>query len=586
MVLRYTFIAFIGIFSFLLISAGVSSKSAKVSKYKPEPTFSGGPGSGGLGDRTGSPLSSGSCTQCHFGGTYSPAISIQVTNGLSPVTSYVPGTTYTVVYTVTGGAPRYGFQGVALRTNNTAGGTFNTPGANTQIVSIGGIPYVEHTGAVATTGVFTSQWTAPSAGVGSIVFYGRGMASNANGSTNGDNITSSVSLTLTQVVPTTVSYPGNPFCVNEPSQTPVVTGTAGGTYSSTAGLSINPSNGVVNVGTSTPGTYIVTYAHANGVSTASITIHPTASSSFALTICNNETYNFGSLVLDGSDAGLHTQVFQTTNGCDSTVQLNLSVIPAVLVSQSATICDNETFVFYGQTLNAANAGLNSFVLIAANGCDSTVQLNLTVNPTITVNQSATICVDDTFLFNGQTLTSANAGLNTAVLQSAQGCDSSINLTLIVETIDNTVTANGATLTSNQAGATYQWIDCDNGNAPIAGATSASFTPTSTGNYAAVVTVNNCSDTTACTLVDFNSIEELNSGVSLIFPNPVSDVFEIKNIERFGSIESIVLMDAKGRAVMTLSTDDASANISHLESGVYFLNVRSEPGNTIISVVKK
>ncbi|MBK8520202.1 MAG: hypothetical protein IPL54_04740 [Chitinophagaceae bacterium] len=37
------------------------------------------------------------------------------------------------------------------------------------------------------------------------------------------------------------------------------TGTTGGTYSSTAGLTINATNGDVTLGTSTPGTYTVTY---------------------------------------------------------------------------------------------------------------------------------------------------------------------------------------------------------------------------------------------------------------------------------------------------------------------------------------
>lgn len=589
MIFRYILIAFIASISFLFISAGIATKSTEVAKYDPAPPFSGGPGAGGLGDRTGSPISSGSCSQCHAGGAFSPAISIQVLNGSTPVTNYVPGTTYTVRYTVTGGAPRYGFQGVALRTNNTAGGTFNSPGANTQVVSIGGIPYVEHTSAVATTGIFTSQWTAPAAGSGSIIFYGRGLASNSNGSTSGDVASSTASFTLTQFVPTTISYPTNPFCANESNQTPVQTGTGGGVYSaSPAGLSINSTTGVINIGASTQGTYTVTYTYSGGSSTttSSVTINPVSSSSFSATICANETFSFGSLTLDGTDAGTHTQVFPAANGCDSTVQLNLAVLPISTITQSATICETETFVFNGQTLNASNAGLNTAVFQSANGCDSIVALTLNVLPSLTTTISETICEDGTFDFNGQVLTAADAGLNSALLQTTNGCDSTVNLTLSVESIDNTVSSSGASLTSNQAGATYQWIDCDNGNAAISGETNSTFTATETGNYAVVVTVNNCSETSACTLVDLTSIDELNLNSSLVFPNPVSDVFEIKNIEQFGTIESIVLMDANGRAVMTIPTTDASTNIAHLESGVYFLNIQSESGRSVVSLVKK
>ena len=56
---------------------------------------------------------------------------------------------------------------------------------------------------------------------------------------------------------------------------------------------------------------------------------------------------------------------------------------------------------------------------------------------------------------------------------------------------------GATITANQNGATYQWIDCNNGNTPIAGQTNQSFTATVSGNYSVIVTQNNCSDTSSC-----------------------------------------------------------------------------------------
>ena len=77
-------------------------------------------------------------------------------------------------------------------------------------------------------------------------------------------------------------------------------------------------------------------------------------------------------------------------------------------------------------------------------------------------------------------------------------------------IDTGIASAGATLTVNETGAVYQWVDCDNGNAAISGETNQSFTATTTGNYAVVVTVNNCSDTSSCTLVDFTSVDELSA----------------------------------------------------------------------------
>jgi HYR domain len=73
----------------------------------------------------------------------------------------------------------------------------------------------------------------------------------------------SVSFTLTiapQAVITSLSYAGSPYCSNAGTVSPTLVATgATGTYSSTAGLSINATTGAINTGTSTPGTYTVTY---------------------------------------------------------------------------------------------------------------------------------------------------------------------------------------------------------------------------------------------------------------------------------------------------------------------------------------
>ena len=513
----------------------MSVTSTEVKAYNALPTLSGGPGTGGLGDRTGSPISSGTCAACHSGGTFNVAVAVEIFDPVSSalVTSYIPGNSYEVTYTVTGTSSAFGFQGGVLTSTNAAGGAFSSP-AGAQLVTISGRPYMEHVGGPSTTGVFQAVWTAPVANSGNVTFYGIGLGVNGNNGTSGDNISTPLSVTLTEVIPTTISYPGTPFCSNEPNQTPVVTGELTGTYSSSLGLSIDPTSGIIDVATSTPGTYSIDYTYSTGDTTFSVTINEIFASSFATTICDNETFTFGSQVLDASDVGLNTEVFQ-----------------------------------------------------AANGCDSTVELTLTVLPTITESDAVTICSSDTYDFNGQLLTAVNAGLNTAVLQGVNGCDSTVNLTLTVETIDITVDLTGGVLTANQAGATYQWLDCDNGNTAISGETSDTYSPTSiTGNYAVEITLNGCTETSACTLVDFSSLNELNINSSVVFPNPVSDVFEIKNSEKFGTINSISLMDANGRVVKEISATDSSTDIGQLEPGVYFLRIISESGESIISVVKK
>jgi hypothetical protein len=90
---------------------------------------------------------------------------------------------------------------------------------------------------------------------------------------------------------------------------------------------------------------------------------------------------------------------------------------------------------------------------------------------------------------------------------------SFSATCVPNTPSNAVVQNGTLLAASIGGANYQWIDCDNGNAPIPGATDQFFTPSVTGNYAVEITVEDlCGSTTTavsdCFLVDYTSIDEL------------------------------------------------------------------------------
>jgi gliding motility-associated-like protein len=52
-----------------------------------------------------------------------------------------------------------------------------------------------------------------------------------------------------------------------------------------------------------------------------------------------------------------------------------------------TICSNETYSFFGQQLNTTGKYIHQFIP-SANGCDSTVELNLTVNPAPNIKVTA------------------------------------------------------------------------------------------------------------------------------------------------------------------------------------------------------
>ena len=78
-------------------------------------------------------------------------------------------------------------------------------------------------------------------------------------SSGGCNNTATASVTINALPTASISYAGSPYCATG-TATVTQTGTAGGTYSAAAGLSLNTSTGAIDLGASTPGTYVVTYA--------------------------------------------------------------------------------------------------------------------------------------------------------------------------------------------------------------------------------------------------------------------------------------------------------------------------------------
>jgi PKD repeat protein len=71
----------------------------------------------------------------------------------------------------------------------------------------------------------------------------------------------------------------------------------------------------------------------------------------------------------------------------------------------------------------------------------------------------------------------------------------VTVSLTVQTVDVSVTKHVALYYTAQAmGASYQWLDCNNGMAVIPGATAQSYTASANGNYSVQVTQSNCTDT--------------------------------------------------------------------------------------------
>ncbi|MDG1176248.1 MAG: T9SS type A sorting domain-containing protein, partial [Flavobacteriales bacterium] len=125
-------------------------------------------------------------------------------------------------------------------------------------------------------------------------------------------------------------------------------------------------------------------------------------------------------------------------------------------------------------------------------------------------------------------------------------------------------------------ASHQWIDCNQGNTPISGATTRNYTPNYTGDYACIVTKGNCSDTTDCVNVIRNTsgIAEVNKATASIFPNPANDNIKITSNSKIVSVE---IMDVTGKVVLVNTSNDSNINITTVPSGAYIARISTVNG---------
>ncbi|MGB0888034.1 MAG: T9SS type A sorting domain-containing protein, partial [Vicingaceae bacterium] len=189
--------------------------------------------------------------------------------------------------------------------------------------------------------------------------------------------------------------------------------------------------------------------------------------------------------------------------------------------------------------------------------------------------------------DGNTYTSSN---NTATFTTTNtaGCDSVVTLDLTLMLIDNTVTQpTTGTLTANLSGATYQWIDCDNGNAIIPGAINQTYTVTSSGNYAVIITDAGCSGTSACTNVILTSIESVSSIKSVnIYPNPTTGNTFV-NLNDFKNAE-ISITDLTGKLLFHINNKNESIielPTTDFSKGVYFVKVYNNKQQQVVKLIK-
>jgi uncharacterized delta-60 repeat protein len=189
-----------------------------------------------------------------------------------------------------------------------------------------------------------------------------------------------------------------------------------------------------------------------------------------------------------------TYVFPDANGCDSTVTLNLTISTATTSSVSEVSCDSYTWPQNGTTYTTSGQYYDT--IPNAGGCDSIITLDLTINVSTSSSIAEVACGSYIWLQNGMTYTTTGQYFDT--IPNANGCDSIITLDLTINTATTSSVTESAcdSYTWPQNGVTYtvsgQYFDtipnangCDSVivlNFDILIPTSATETISSPGSY--------------------------------------------------------------------------------------------------------
>ena len=150
-----------------------------------------------------------------------------------------------------------------------------------------------------------------------------------------------------------------------------------------------------------------------------------ASSTLQDTICAGDSYTLGDSTF--TTTGNYPVILPSFANCDSTVNLQLTVLDIPIINLVETICEGESFLI-GDS-NYTQTGLYADTLNNFFGCDSIINLDLTVLAPVETTLNETICQGSSFSVGDTTI--SIAGIHIITLPSAQNCDSIITLNLSV-----------------------------------------------------------------------------------------------------------------------------------------------------------
>lgn len=433
------------------------------------------------------------------------------------------------------------------------------PGQCTAVVT-----YTAPTGTDNCSGVSTAQ----TGGLTSGSAFPIGISTVTYQSTDAAGLTAACSFTVTVVdaEAPTVNCPANVSVTNDAGLCTALVNYSGATAADNcSGVSTSLSSGLASgsafpTGTSTQ-TYTATDASGN-TSTCAFTVTVTDTEAPTITCPTSFT------------------VSPNAPNCEATV--------TYIAPSGVDNCPNASTALVSGLASGSTfpqgATTNTYQVTDGVGNSASCTFSITVDGTTTQTVAVDLCPGGSFTVGNHTYTQAGTYVDTLV--GPNGCDLITTTNLSVVPLSTVVTQSGATLTASPLASTYQWLDCDNGMAPIAGATNQSFTPSMSGNYAVAVGALGCTDTSACTNVIVVGLEAGLGQEMRLFPNPSDGNVTVDFGGQMHEVE-IRVLDLHGRVLhrqSNLNGIKANLDVRNLSPAVYLLEVVGQEGRHSFKMV--
>jgi hypothetical protein len=320
----------------------------------------------------------------------------------------------------------------------------------------------------------------------------------------------------------------------------------------------------------------------------SINSSPSYSIVNSFSTCAND-----SILLDGlyyyADTSITTN-YTTTNGCDSTIINTLLFNPSYNIQSNLSLCAGDSIFINGAWQFTDGTFTESYT--TTNGCDSTINTTLTFNLGYYAYMQESICFGDSLLYDG--VYYSTAGVYPFNYTSSTGCDSIVELNLSVNSLPIVSFALDTTLCENGS-----LLDLTNYVSPIGGTWTGfgvvgnNFNPASTGagsfeiNYT-YADLNGCIGSSVdsitvdvCSGLYDNEIPNL-----ALYPNPTSDILHLNGLQ---NQSLIAIYDVTGKMVLQVEVDknsNNSINTTSLAPGFYRCRIQQNNQTAELSFIKK